>query len=169
MVQSLRQIWDVTVSVSNPNVVYVASQSGGVYKSSNGGASWQDLGVLGNANAVAVHSVDANIALAGSPFANEGVFKTVDGGASWTNVKLGSISSLAFDAQDPSVAFAGDTWDGVFKSVDTGDSWYRPDENLYATVTQIEQGEGALYITNTFDNDGIPAHRSQDGGETWEP
>jgi photosystem II stability/assembly factor-like uncharacterized protein len=109
----------------------VATRSGGVYKSTNGGALWspvntgltsptiQALGI--SPNYPADHTV-----FAGTPYF--GVFFSTDGGANWneTNSGLSSldIHALAFSPNYTSdeTVLAG-SGDGVFLSQDGGASW----------------------------------------------
>ncbi len=47
-----------------------------------------------------------------------------------------------------------------------GGTWFRPDPTLYATVGEIKAFDGDLFINNIFDDNGIPAYLSADGGST---
>ncbi len=95
----------IAISPSNPNVIYVGTVidtsgvgnpclNGNVYKSTNGGDSWQRvdgttnwLGVSQLQNSVyslAVSPTDSNVVFAG--VTGQGLLKTTDGGGSWTKV-----------------------------------------------------------------------------------
>ncbi len=168
------QVWAVDVSPSNPSFVYAASQTGGIYRSADGGSSWNwvSQGFFDNAVAVAVHPDDPDIAFAGTPF--QGAFKTTDGGTTWSDINSGFgfapwILSFWIDPLEPNAMLAGDWSNGVFKSLDGGETWFRPDPTLYATVGEIKAFDGDLFINNIFDDNGIPAYLSADGGSTWEP
>src|SRR6185295_19447600 len=91
----------VAVSESNPEIVYLGTGSSGVrsnvstgrgiYRSSDGGKSWDFLGLYntGQIGAVRIHPTDPNtvwVAAYGDifkPNADRGVYKTTDGGKTW--------------------------------------------------------------------------------------
>ena len=199
----------IAVSASDPNVIYVGmgescirenvSHGDGVYKSSDGGRTWRNVGLreTRNISTVVVHPRDPDVVYvaalghAHGPNKERGVFRSTDGGASWERVlyrddTTGAID-LSMDPSNPRIMYAA-LWDtvrlphymrsggpgsGIFKTTDGGDTWTeltrkpglptgtlgkigiavapsRPDR-VYALV---EASDGAVF-------------RSDDGGETW--
>lgn len=129
-----RQVYDIAISVSTPDVMYVATDDG-LFESVDAGSMWTQLGgptkgrrintiVLGSqaiasgeTNALSARpSEAATILYAGLQYG--AVYRSVDGGRNWValNKGLGSMTvlSLAVDPQDPSVLWAGTT-DGVWR------------------------------------------------------
>lgn len=118
----------VAVAESNPDVVYIGTgetqlrgnimQGDGVYKSTNAGKTWTNIG-LRNTQAIArvrIHPTNPDIvyvAALGHPYGpNEerGIFRTTDGGKSWKKVlyksdKAGGID-LIIDRTNPNVLYA---------------------------------------------------------------
>jgi hypothetical protein len=102
--ESTGSIGDIAVSPSNPNIVYVGSGEGlhrpdlstgdGMFKSTDGGSSWQRIGLndAQQVGRVVVHPTNADVVFAavlGHPYgANEmrGVFRSRDGGKNWEKV-----------------------------------------------------------------------------------
>lgn len=140
--QSTVSIGDVAVSPSEPETVWVGtgeanprnsvSRGDGVYKSTDGGKSWTNMGLKESfqIGKVVIHPKDANtvyVAALGrlyGPNAERGVFKTTDGGKTWTKVlfiddKHGAID-LRMDPHDPNTLLAAmwerkrDGFDGAF-------------------------------------------------------
>ena len=149
----------VAVAESNPDIVYIGTgetqlrgnimQGDGVYKSTNAGKTWTNIG-LKNTQAIArvrVHPTNPDIvyvAALGHPYGpNEerGIFRTTDGGKTWKKVlyksdKAGGVD-LIIDRTNPNVLYAsiwqvyrkpwkmwgggGDS--GLFKSTDGGNTW----------------------------------------------
>jgi photosystem II stability/assembly factor-like uncharacterized protein len=124
-------------------------QGDGVYKSTDGGSTWTNVG-LEKTLAIArirVHPKDPDIAYVaalGDPYgpnADRGIFKTKDGGNTWKKVlfrdeKTGAVD-VAMDPKNPEVLYAG-LWEvfrtphslssggpgsGLFKTIDGGQTW----------------------------------------------
>jgi photosystem II stability/assembly factor-like uncharacterized protein len=116
-----------------PTTLY-AGTSGGVFKSTDGGASWSASGLI-NVAALAIDPLTPTTLYAGTSNVGVfgGVFKSADGGVSWnsTGGLTGIVSSLAIDPLTPTTLYAGTlgldslpgSWGGVYKSTDGGVSW----------------------------------------------
>ncbi len=139
----------VAVGVAqNPHTYYMGA-TGGVWKTTNAGASWYPVSDddFGSAavGAIAVAPSDPNVVVVGmgeSPFRNiassqgDGVYKSTDGGESWTHIgfrdikQIGEIRIHPLDPDIMWVAAQGNTYlpaddTGVYKSDDGGASWRR--------------------------------------------
>jgi photosystem II stability/assembly factor-like uncharacterized protein len=126
--QAVSSIGDVTVSQSEPDVVWVgtgeannrqsSSWGNGVYKSADGGKSWKHMGLEGTRHIgrIAIHPSNANIvyvAAQGNLWGaseDRGVFKTSDGGKTWTKVLYidpdTGVNDLAMDLSNPDTLYA---------------------------------------------------------------
>ncbi|MEM9837711.1 MAG: hypothetical protein AAF830_01010 [Pseudomonadota bacterium] len=126
---------------------YMGATGGGVWKTTNGGASWSVLSdedfKMGSVGAIAVAPSDANVVVVGmgeSPFRGvsssqgDGVYVSTDAGGSWRHVGLKDtrqISSVVIDPNNPDrwwVAAQGDIWAGsdargVYMTDDGGANW----------------------------------------------
>lgn len=149
----------IDVADSDPNVIWVGTGSAsirgnssvgkGVWRSTDGGATWQFRGLpeSGAIGELIVHPTNPDVAWVaalGHPFgknADRGVFRTTDGGASWKRVLTlddsTGVASMAINPTNPRELYAG-AWraerkpwtmisggpaGGVYKSVDGGDTW----------------------------------------------
>ena len=159
--QPTGSIGALAIAPSNPDVIYVGSGEGlrrpdlstgdGIYKSTDGGHTWQHLGLRDGQQigAIIIDSRDPNrafVAVLGHPYgpnAERGVFRTVDGGLTWKKIlykdeNTGAID-LAFDPSNPQTLYA-DMWasrrppwttsgaydgpgSGLYKSTDGGETW----------------------------------------------
>ena len=175
--QPTGSIGDVIVSPSNPNVIYVGSGEGlqrpdlsvgdGIYKSTNAGKTWMNLG-LKDAQQIGGLDIDPKnenrvfVAALGHPYGpNEerGVYRTVDGGKTWEKVlykdeNTGAVQ-VTIDPNNSNIVFA-DMWagrqgpwengawngkeSGLFKSTDGGTTWRKITKGLPTT----EQGLGRI-------------------------
>jgi uncharacterized protein (TIGR03437 family) len=125
----------------NPQVMYAAGVSGGVWKTTNGGASWSPLADLMANIAVCSMAMDPRnpeviYAGTGEGFFNyggvrgAGIFRTADGGASWAQLSSTNtsdfhyVNDLAVSPHDSRRIYAA-TGTGVWRSLDGGASWSR--------------------------------------------
>src|SRR5437016_5477555 len=118
------RIDDVAVVESNPDIVYVATASGGVMKTNNGGTTWEpvfDSETTSTIGAIAVAPSDPSIVWVGTGESNNrqssswgnGVYKSTDAGKTWQHVGLADshhIGRIIIHPTDPNtvwVAAAG--------------------------------------------------------------
>ncbi len=141
------RVADVTAVESNPDIVYVGSASGGVWKSTNGGLSWNpifDDQPVASIGAVAVFQPNPDVVWVGSGEGNprnsvsvgNGIYRSLDAGRTWKHLgleKTERIHRVALHPTNPDVAYAaalGKLWGenperGVFKTTDGGKTWKR--------------------------------------------
>ena len=139
------RVADIEGVPGDPNLVYVGSASGGVWKTVDGGATWKPLfdeqpvasiGDLalepGNPEVIYVGTGESNVRNSVS-FGN-GVYKSSDGGKSWRHSGLEHsehISRILVNPRDPQRVYVGALGRiygphperGVFMSVDAGGTW----------------------------------------------
>ncbi len=135
----------VTGVSSNPNLYYMGTAGGGVWKTENSGSTWDCIsdGYFGGSiGAVAVSEADPNIiyvgegeqTLRGNVSSGNGLWKSMDAGNSWNYIGLeGSehISRIRIHPKDPNIVYVaalGNLWTpntvrGVFRSTDGGTTW----------------------------------------------
>lgn len=121
--------------------MYAGGVAGGVWKSTNGGASWTPLGdFLANlaVTSLAMSPQNPNVLYAGTgegqlngdAIRGAGIFKSVDGGATWTrlaatnNSDFHYVNDIVVSARRPSRIYAA-TRAGVMRSLDGGATWTR--------------------------------------------
>ena len=141
------RIVDLAVAETDPIKFYVASATGGVYKTGDNGITlvpvFEDEGTH-SVGAIALHQRDTAIVWVGtgeranrqSSSWGDGVYKSTDGGETWTNVGLRDskhIGRIALHPDDPDlvyVAAMGHLWGsnderGLYRSADGGATWQR--------------------------------------------
>ncbi len=139
------RIMDFSVSESNPDLFYVATASGGLFKTQNGGDTFDAVFDYGNSvsmGAVAICQSKPNVVYVGtgeqssrnSVAWGDGVYKSVDGGKTWAHIGLREtrhISEIYVDPKNPDIVFVaaiGRLWGrseerGLYKSTDGGKTW----------------------------------------------
>jgi photosystem II stability/assembly factor-like uncharacterized protein len=133
--------------VSNPNIIYVGSATGGLWKSEDGGLTWApmfDDQHTSSIGAVAVFQANPDIVWVGTGEGNPrnsagvgyGVYKSVDGGHTWMHLGLERserVHRVVLHPVNPDIAYVaamGPTWSdgaerGVYKTTDGGTTWER--------------------------------------------
>jgi len=202
----------IDVAESDPNVVFVGTgsaairsnviQGRGVYRSGDAGKTWSFVGLrgAGQIGSLRIHPRDpdtAYVAALGQPFgpsAERGVFRTRDGGRSWQKVlfvdeRTGAVS-LALDASDPSVIYAGvwraqrKPWTiesggpasvcGLYKSRDGGDRWEHKTRGLPTDLigkldVDVSRADPRrVYVILEAPGAQAGLYRSDDAGESFE-
>jgi photosystem II stability/assembly factor-like uncharacterized protein len=139
------RIDDFAVLERNPAVFYVGTATGGVWKTTNMGTTFEpvfDKEGSSSIGDVAIAPADANLVWVGTGENNnrqssswgDGVYKSADGGRTWKNMGLGQTRQIARILVDPVdhdvvyVAAVGDLWKsggerGVYKTTDGGLTW----------------------------------------------
>lgn len=137
----------IVIDSANPDIMYAAGVSGGIWKSLSGGEHWEPVGDdLTNiaVNAMAMHPVDHQTLFAGTgegyfrevvrgtelPLRGNGIFVTHDGGETWTqlastaNEDFHWVNDLVISTHEPSRMYAA-TRTGVWRTTDAGATWSR--------------------------------------------
>ncbi len=154
-------VGDIAISPTDTNIIYagtgepnagggsLAYDGDGIYKSSDGGQTWQNLGLAecGSTGRIALDPVNPArifVATMGKLFANNperGIFRSTDAGNSWQKVLFVSDSTGGIDVllnpQNPNIIYAslwerirrpnrrtyGGPTSAIYKSTDGGTSW----------------------------------------------
>ncbi|HWZ80906.1 MAG TPA: hypothetical protein VNX87_30490 [Candidatus Sulfotelmatobacter sp.] len=161
--QPVASIGAIAVAPSDPKIIYVGSgesdirsdlaSGDGLYRSTDGGESWQNVGLRDTRqiSRIVIDPQNANIVYVGAlghaygPNNERGVYESTDGGEHWTRVldqgPETGIADLAIATDHPNILFAS-TWHthrppwstyapldaagaGIFRSQDGGNSWTR--------------------------------------------
>ncbi|MGA2262022.1 MAG: hypothetical protein ABSH28_11360, partial [Acidobacteriota bacterium] len=165
-VDAMMSIGDVAVAPGNPSIVWVgtgeannrqsSSWGDGVYKSSDGGRTWKNMGlketrhigriIIDPANPDVVFVAAIGHLWGSNP--DRGVFKTVNGGQTWTKVlyvdENTGANDILMDPKNPQVLFAstyqrqrkawgfngGGPGSGIYRSPDGGATWTKLTKGL---------------------------------------
>lgn len=121
-----RPAWTITIDSKTPSTVYATTRTQGVFRSLDGGRTWQDINngltalSLGRAP-VTIHPTNPQTLYVGNA---GGVFKSLDGGGHWFAVNSGlgdlSVWGLVIDPDNSSVLYACGP-SGVYKTVTGGE------------------------------------------------
>ena len=161
--QPIASIGAIAVAASDPNVIYVGSgeadmrsqisHGNGMYKSTDGGKTWQHLGLddTRQIGRILVDPKDPNTVLVAAlghaygPNEERGVFRSSDGGATWQKVLYKDSDTGAIDL----------TWDPL-----------QP-QTVYASLWQTRRPPWSVYPPSNGPGSGL--YKSTDEGRTWQP
>ncbi|AFK01827.1 glycosyl hydrolase BNR repeat-containing protein [Emticicia oligotrophica DSM 17448] len=199
----------ITIDPNNPEIIYISLADFayigydlytadrkrntyygvGVWKSTNGGNSWQQTG-LKNQLSEAINSITRTIWVNPSNskevivVGTKGIFKSFDGGDTWSNKVLDKMSSsLVQHPNNSKILFATAVFvgsikqgeAGIWKSEDAGNTWRLLPTGIGKTsVQRIEvaispTSPNLIYAVSCDVNNGFEGfYRSADFGETWQ-
>jgi photosystem II stability/assembly factor-like uncharacterized protein len=152
------RISDLDVVATKPQMFYVATATGGLWKTENQGTSWTSLfddQTTSSIGDVTIFQANPNLLWIGtgepqnrqsSPWGN-GVYKSTDAGNTWAHMGLAEtkhIGRILIHPRNPDIVYVaavGDLWGpneerGVFRTRDGGSTWDR--------VLYIDQHTGAI-------------------------
>ncbi|HEX5966554.1 MAG TPA: hypothetical protein VFY51_11510, partial [Pyrinomonadaceae bacterium] len=168
----------------------------GVYKSTDGGKSWQHMGLKDTEriSGIVIHPQNPDVVYVGAlghafgPNDERGVFMTTDGGKTWTKTlyidNQHGVADLDIDATNPNILYAG-MWSferkpwthrsgsekgGVYKSIDGGRTWKKLENGLPKLMgrigVRVAPSNSNVVYVIVEAKDGT-LYRSDDRGETF--
>ncbi|MFY0686220.1 MAG: glycosyl hydrolase [Cyclobacteriaceae bacterium] len=156
----------VTIDPNNPNVIWVGTGENvsgrhvgwgdGVYRSADGGKSWQNMGLRKSEHIGKIlidpRNSDVILVAAEGPLwsagGERGLYKSIDGGQNWEVIltinQYTGVTDIEFDPSNPNIVYAATyqrfrrTWalmaggpeSGIYKSTDNGSSWQKMSTGL---------------------------------------
>jgi photosystem II stability/assembly factor-like uncharacterized protein len=197
------RVTSVAGSATDPKLYFVGAAGGGVWKSANGGQTWDPVFEKEGAAAIGAVTIDPsdnNTVWVGTGESNprndvsygDGVYKSTNGGDSWTNVGLKGTKQISRIVVDPrnhnhvvvgalGDLFADGTERGIYVTDDGGRTWKQalcvgPESGasdiamdpanpsvLYAGIWKFQRRPWDFISGGA--EDGL--YKSTDGGESW--
>ncbi|MEX0277502.1 MAG: choice-of-anchor D domain-containing protein [Ruegeria sp.] len=191
-------VTSIATHPSDPDIVYIGTADGGVWKTGDGGANWLALFdeelclAIGEPNCVAIDPGDTDVLYVGTSTRGAvsvqqrvGIFKSADGGASW--ILLGSgypegndgnaddfanrnVNSIVVDPANSQVVYAA-TSNGVWVSTDAGQNWTSGagTAGLDARSLELDATSPVGARVLYAGMSGQGVSQSTDGGANWAP
>ena len=207
--QSVYSIGSITIDPTHPNIIWVGtgenvggrhvSFGDGVYKSEDGGSTWQNMGLTASEriSKVVIHPNNSDIVwvAAQGPLwtsgGERGLYKSTNGGQTWQKTLGDSewvgVTDLVVDPRNPDIMYAA-TWQrhrtvaaymgggpgsGIHKSTDGGETWKElkkgiPGSNKGKIGLAISpQQPDIVYAAIELDRRTGGIFMSEDMGESW--
>lgn len=194
----------LAISPTDQDIIYAGAANGGIFKTTDGGASWNpifdDQAYLAigdieldpnDENTIYVGTGDKNFG--GGSHLGNGVYKSTDAGATWTQIGLEETSIITEIAIDPAdsdrifVSTLGNTYEktpdnrGVYRTTDGGTTWqnvlFISDSSGVIDMVMDPSNSDILYATG-FNRINLPfqakvtgpdakIYKTIDGGDNW--
>ncbi len=173
----------LAVHPTDPKTAYAGAADGGVWKTTDGGESWNPL--TDNMETLAMGSLaidpqNPNVVYAGTgelpngdTYTGYGLYRSADSGASWMNIgptRVAAYTAVIVNPKHSNIIYAsaGRAGGGVLRTTDTGNSWEwlaggLPQGQVTDLALSMNGDEAVLYA-------GVASHgvyRSTNGGNTW--
>ena len=197
------RVTSIDVVLSNPDIMYAGTASGGLWKSTSGGIKWNpifDNEATASIGAVTIQQSNPSIIWVGTGEGNPrnslnggyGIYKSLDGGKTWQLMgleKTRHIHRVIIDPTNPNtvyIAAIGSPWGihserGVYKTTDGGRTWvnilYTNPKSGAADLVMDPQNPNKLIAAMwehkrdpwffNSGGEGSGLYSTYDGGETW--
>lgn len=207
--QGAHSIGDISIFQKNPSIIWVgtgegnprnsASMGAGVYRSIDGGRSWEYMGLeqTRSIHRIIVHPENPDIVYVGAqgnPWGDteeRGVYKTTDGGETWEKILYNNdrtgVADMVMDPSNPNKIFvamweyrrwpwffeSGGEGSGLYRTLDGGETWEEiTDEDGLAEgplgrigLAIAQSDPDRVYAWVESQNNAL--YRSDDGGYSW--
>lgn len=161
------RITSIAIDANNDNHIIVGSQTGGVWKSIDGGNSWSVLtDNLSNivVYALAIDPTNSEVYYWGT--SSGIIFKSTDGGGTWNqiaDVGQGDVNKILIDPSNTNKLYSSAQNGGIFKSTDAGNNWsiIHPDATTGFDIEFKPEDYNTIYASGSL------FFKSIDGGATF--
>lgn len=173
----------IAIDYNNSDIIYIATgdddgadtSSAGVFKSLDGGATWNTTGLNpentpSSMNEIYMNPDNSNILWVAT---NLGLFKTLDGGTTWDNILSGNIKDIKLKPDNPDVMYAV-TPNQFFRSENGGTSFNRiadgvPTGGSRMVIDVTPANSNYVYILSANQDQSFQGvYRSTDSGLSFE-
>ncbi|MEY8847456.1 T9SS type A sorting domain-containing protein [Psychroserpens sp. XS_ASV72] len=162
------RVTSIAVEPSNPNHIIIGSETGGVWRTIDGGANWtvltDNLSTL-SVNALAMDPTNPAIYFWGSTGGS--IFKSTDSGTTWNlhaDTGSGRVNKILIDPTNTNKMYCSVESGGIFKSTDGGLNW----SLIHDSATNGYDVEFKPGDTNVVYASGNAFFKSVDGGQTFQ-
>ncbi|MFC7358154.1 T9SS type A sorting domain-containing protein [Jejudonia soesokkakensis] len=160
------RITGVAVDLTNTDIIIIGGETGGVWRTADGGQNWTPLGdnfVNLRVYSVAIDPNNPTTYFFGS--SSGLIYKSVDSGSTWTeiaDVSNSLINKILIHPTNSDIMFASSQNVGLFRTIDGGDTWTEVTNDTRSYDVEFKADD-----TNIVYASGSSYHKSTDGGATF--
>ena len=161
------RITSIAIDLTNTNHLIVGANTGGVWKSIDGGTNWTVL--TDNLSNIDVYSLAIDPTTSSTYFwgsTSGTIFKSIDSGATWNLIAdtgVGNVNKILIDPTNVNKMYCSVEYGGIFKSTNGGTDWTL----INSSATNGYDVEFKPGDTNTIYASGNQFFKSIDGGATF--
>ncbi len=160
------RITGVAIDEADINHMIIGGNTGGVWRTTDGGQNWSPLGdYFSNLSvySVAMDPTNSNTYFFGSQ--NGRIFKSTDSGATWNLLGItgaGNVNRILINPSNTDIMFATGENSGVYRSTDGGVTWTEPFNDNRGYDIEFKPGDVSVVYAS-----GTGFYKSVDGGATF--
>ncbi len=187
--QSSLAMGALAIDPNHPDTIYagtgedtphpMAYLGDGIFRSTNGGATWQHMGMsqVGAFSKMHVHNQNPNIVYASATRSSGGFYRSTDYGATWTQTFKDDAYDMSVNPRQPNNIFIS-TVNGIYRSYDGGLTFVRKSTGFDGTngnrvsVALAPTDSSRVYalisrLGGQSGNNLAAIYKSTNGGESW--
>lgn len=148
----------LTIDPNDTETVWAGTRhGGGIIRTSNGGKSWQVMGLTDTlmVDAIAVNPRDSNEILVGGGSSAGSIYKSIDGGMTWQEKirDIAFVQDIVYDSRNSDWVYAATEGYGVLRSFNGGETWHNYSAGLFYPVLYslaITDEEPPLLVAGSY-------------------
>lgn len=165
--QNAYYVYGLSVHPTNSSIIYAATSSNGIFRTTSGGSSWTQVAAIGTAYGLSTtQAAPNNVYASGYSY----IYKSTDAGATWVQSSTGlsgyNLRNVAAHQTLSNVVYTGDNA-GFFRSTNSGTNWLLSTTGMYASSIGAIALARSLPATLYIEFSGIGVYKSTNSGTTW--
>jgi len=161
------RVWGIAIDPTNYNTVYIGTDGGGVWKTTDAGTTWTPMtDTQANINIRDLALVPSSPSHIYAATAGGGLLSSTDGGNTWTSIYPANsyyLDSVTVHPTNGSIVLAA-TGYSVVRSADGGNTWTTPLSTNGVQQVVFDPSNGSVAYAASYST-GV--YRSSDSGATW--
>ena len=160
------RITSLSVDLADNDHIIVGANTGGVWKTTNGGQDWTPMS--DNFTNLSVYSVAIDPSNANTYFFGSSsglIFKSEDAGSTWNllaDLSNSLVNKILIHPTDSDIMFASSQNAGIYKTTDGGNNWQQVTSDSQGYDIEFKPGDPSVVFAS-----GTGFHKSTDGGDTF--
>ena len=148
----------------------------GLYRSSNSGSNWTEIGISPEPSAFYKVRYDDNISNRIHAASTAGYYRSTNNGYNWTRTLTGEISDIAVNSVNTNIIYAGKWSDGIYKSTNNGVNWSKQTSpglpasdigRISLAIGTSNTNKVYAAISKNSDNSMLGVYVSTNDGSSW--